>query len=272
MPASNDVHALSWRSPEQLGRLRAGLQEELEAWSRDWGLTALTLQVDNAWQACAPTQTVWRPAALAPDGSTVAWIGQAEDAAPALESLLFGSAASAPSTAAEESTLSIGLAGDALAALKTRLARWLAATQAGSAPAIQSPPASDARAWSGAVLACAGFGAGGSQLSLWLHVRSKAWPRAVASNVGAQRSTAPSLHALPDAMADRSLQLRARLTDVQATLGELMDLREGDVLVTAHRLADPLLVTPADREEPAVFGGRLVQRQGRMALALVQAS
>ena len=263
------IRPLCWRSPQQLQRLTAGLQASLDDWARQWGVTAAQARLDNAWEDEAPAAGPWPPIAAGTQGEVVAWWSHQAAVPLALERLLFGAPPAAGSSGSHGPGLSAALAGDALAALRRTLAQWLGAEEA-AVGASQVPPDHDWRPWSGAVLAELAFGPAQERLLLRLHVGAAAWPRQP-SQAPAAKPMSPALASLPDALARQPLKLQARLADVQVTLGELMGLGEGDVLVTGHRLADPLSVSLPQRDAPTLYGGRLVQREGRMAVALTRA-
>ncbi|MGM9486037.1 FliM/FliN family flagellar motor switch protein [Ideonella sp. YS5] len=261
------VQSLCWRSAAQLDGLRTGLLAALDGWGRDWGLAVDGLQVDNAWQA-PPVATAWQPLAVGANGRKVAWVGCDAPCVAALEQALFGAQPPAEHGAP---ALSRSLARDALAALHRSAVDWLGAIAAEQDMPDDGPPAGDSLAWSGAVRAVARFaGPDARPFSVSLHVRAEAWPRpGRGSSVAA--TALPALSPLHEALVDEPVRLHARLADVPVTLGELVGLREGDVLVTGHRLADPLSLSAHEADATAVFAGRLVQRNGRMAVALVSA-
>lgn len=261
---SSAARSLCWRGPQPLQRMRTGLQEAMDGWARAWGLPVAGVELDNAWEAPTPDSVAWQPMAADADGAPIAWLGLRGAAEAGLEQLIFGT----DRPGSESPTLSRSLARDALSDLRRRLSQWLGAAPAGPAGSGDGPPAADVRAWSGAVRATMDLQGADASVALCLHVRAAAWPRPTGTRGTQSLSTWPPLNPLPEALAAKPLQLQARLADVQVTLGELMGLREGDVLVTGHRLAEPLSVSSQGSETP-VFSGRLVQRQGRMAVALV---
>jgi Type III flagellar switch regulator (C-ring) FliN C-term len=261
VPSTGDVRALCWRSEAELHRLGTGLQAALDRWADGWGLSRPTIAVDNAWQAGAPTGMVWHPLASGGDGKLVAWLGHLEQGPMVLERLLFGVTTGANATA----SVARSLAEDALAALRHHVVQWLGAEQPVSD--MDDVPSADGRPWSGAVRAAITLEAGDGNASVWLHIRAGAWPlpgprHPVSRVVG--------LSPINDALVGQTVKLQARLDDVHVSLGELIGLCEGDVLVTGHRLDAPLAITSPDQEEATVFHGHLAQRQGRMAVTLLQ--
>jgi flagellar motor switch/type III secretory pathway protein FliN len=262
--------ALCWRDTQQLDLLRAGLQATLDPWARAWGLAAGSASLDNAWQAASPASVTWQPAAAGQDGETVAWLGYLDGFHLAFHGLMFGNSSGISAAEPGAPTLSQALASDALTALRQSVATWLGATEPAIAGSFEGPPPTDTRPWSGAVRATVGLGPATGAVPIWFHFGAKAWPRPDTRGTRVP-SVSTALHSLADALAEQPIQLQARLSDVHVSLGELIGLREGDVLVSSHRLADPLTVTLPHGDSPALFGGCLVQRQGRMAVALTQA-
>jgi len=265
LPPTGDVRSLCWRSAEQLNRLCESLRVVLDSWARDWGLCRPAVTLDNAWQAHELTEVAWQPTATNRDGEVVAWLGRCEPEHVALERLLFGVA---PDVNVSTS-LARSLAVDALAALRRGLAKWLDAAPPSVDMVNDVPLEADGRPWSGAVRANITLGEAAAGVSFALHVRANAWPRPGRAGV-TQLSRAPGLEPMSGALAAQPLKLHARLADVHVSLGELIGLREGDVLVTSHRLIDQLAITSPEGECPTVFRGRLVQRQGLMAVSLMQ--
>lgn len=262
--SDGDARALCWRSRRELDRLEARLREALDAWARDWGLGSPAVTLDNAWQASLSEEPAWQAMAADENGQSVAWLGHRDGRCLALERLLFDSAPDANASA----PLARAAADDALAALRGHLVKCLGAVH-DAKPSDSGPLPMDTRPWSGAVRAAIRLADASVEETFWLHLHADAWPQPAARPTG-QGAQAGGLTELSLALADQPLKLQARLADVQVSLGELLGLREGDVLVTGHRLADPLSMTLPGGEAAAVFHGRLVQRQGRMAVTLMQ--
>jgi hypothetical protein len=266
--ADTTAQALCWRSASELARLRTGLQAALDRWAHDWGVASATVRLDNAWEAQPLDSASWRPLAAGADGNTMAWIAWGEPAAD-LEQLLYGGV---PASAPASPTLSRALADDALSFLRRSFVHWLGALPS-DAPVDDGPPERDARPWSGAVRAELVLQTDRHSVRFQAHIGSRAWPAAAAgARAGKAVPALPALNPLPDALVAQPLRFQARLADVQVTLGELIGLCAGDVLITGQRLADPLSVSSPESDGTAVFGARLVQRDGWMAVALTKPS
>lgn len=257
MSGSGDSRDLCWRSEPQLAALARRLQAALAEWANAWGLSTAEVRCHNAWEAAAAT-AAWSCLAADPAGAAhVWWTGEAAGMGQAL----FGSTGTPQGTA--PAPVAQGVAADALEALRAAVLGvmgWQGASDA------TLPPQSDAKAWSGAVLAeCRVHGV--QALELKLHLRHSAWPIASAQTRPAAQG---GLSPLSAQLADQPVAVRARMADVTLSLGELMGLQLGDVLVTPQRLDAPLAIQAGQGGDDTapLFGGWLAQRSGHMAVAL----
>lgn len=258
MSESGDFRDLCWHGEAQLAALARRLQAALAEWAKAWGLSAAEVRCHNAWEAAAAVPA-WSALAADPAGAAqVWWTGEAAGIGQAL----FGSTGVPPCTA--PAPVAQGVTSDALDALR---AAMLGAMGWQGTSDASSPPPSDAKAWSGAVLAeCRVQGV--QALELKLHLRQSAWPRASTQSKPAAQGGLASLSAQ---LADQPVTVRAWIDDVTLSLGELMGLQLGDVLVTPQRLDAPLAIRAAQDAQGAapLFSGWLAQRSGHMAVTLV---
>ena len=109
-------------------------------------------------------------------------------------------------------------------------------------PAIDEPPESDLRRWSGAMRIRLELVRDGQITSFQLHVGA-----ALASVLcgGLQAGSTigrPALAEVTEAIGTRSLAFKVCLDETTLTLGTLQSLRVGDVLPLSHRLDQPLRV------------------------------
>jgi flagellar motor switch protein FliN/FliY len=265
---SEPLPALLWRSGARRQTMAEQLRQATANWGDAWGCHEVQAKVDNAWEAPfgPSTSPAWKPVAGTQCGSTVAWWHcQGEDA---LGRALFGTTASAASGA----PISQAIGDEALSSLATALR-----TACGACPPVAGlvgtgPPPSDLLPWSGAVRVVLRLRLPQADMSVNLHFSAAAWvepPRA--SGDGRAIDAAPLVPVLR-AAGEQQLALRAEMAGLALSLGELMGLREGDVLVTAHRLNAPLNLSMRDQAERPLFAGHLVQRDGHVAVALTSSS
>jgi hypothetical protein len=261
---SAEVRDLCWRDEAQLAALARRLQAALAEWAGAWGLAAPDVRCCNSWQADA-TAPGWSALAVDSAATVHAWWRCDVDA---LGQALFGGS---PRAVAPQGPVAKGVAVDALAALRTTITSAMGWTEATASSAYEAgPPASDHRAWSGAVrVQCRVEGI--HPLDLQLHLHDGAWPRPARPLRPGPQGGLGSVSML---LANQPVAVRARMADVTLSLGELMGLRLGDVLVTPQRLDVPLAVeaTHAAEGTAPLFSGRLAQRSGQMAIALAPAS
>lgn len=264
------VTALCWRTESQLSGLEARCLRALTAWADAWTLSIGGLQCRNAWQVqeAVAGSIQWRPLAKSSAGGAIVWLGSPTgDVQEALASALFGSNEPDAVGSADSSIspLAGGVATEALAALRTALVRAMGWDEDEAEPvSVALPPAQDSRPWSGAVRIDFKIG---DAMPMVLHMAASAWPSA--GTPAKPLVGRPALRPVPAVLATHDLVVRALLADVPLSLGDLMSLRPGDVLVTPHRLASPLAVhLHGSSAQAPLFAGRLTQRTGHMALAL----
>jgi hypothetical protein len=262
-----DVRELCWRSETQLAALGRRLQAALTAWAEAWGLSTSDLRCRNAWEA--RTAASWLALAVDSAGAAnVWWNGEAVG----LGQAIFGGqqrGTVAPQGGAN-APVAEGVASDALEALRAAINGAMGWHGAGFGDVSAAPPAADAKAWSGAVsIECRIQGV--QMLDLKLHLRQDAWPRA-----SQQGKPGPQggLNSLAAQLADQPVAVRACMADVTMSLGELMGLQLGDVLVTPQRLDAPLAIEAGQGGDGAspLFSGWLAQRSGHMAVSLAPAT
>jgi flagellar motor switch/type III secretory pathway protein FliN len=262
--ASAEVRELCWRDEPQLAALARRLHSALAGWAEDWGLAVPDVHCRNSWEAEATTGG-WLALAADNAGAIHVWLSSDADS---LGEALFGSQQRG---GAQSAPVAKGVGEDALAALRGAIngaMGWREATAPNAGEA--APPATDNQAWSGAVdVRCRIEGA--QSFELRLHLRESAWPRPVRALKPGPQGGLGSLSML---LANQPVTVRARMADVTLSLGELMGLRLGDVLVTPQRLDVPLAIEAAQAAEDAapLFSGRLAQRSGHMAIALASAN
>lgn len=267
MIGSADTRDLCWRSEAQLAALRRRLQAALTAWAEAWGLATSDLQCGNAWEVPAASVPWLAFAVDSTGGANVWWNGDAGG----LGQAMFGGqrGAVAPQGVAS-SPVAEGVAADAIEALRAAINGAMGWHGIGFSDVTAVPPASDTKAWSGAVsIECRIQGV--QAWDLKLHLRQDAWPRA---SQQAKAEPQGGLSSLGAQLANQPVAVCARMADVTMSLGELMGLQLGDVLVTSQRLDAPLAIEAGqggDGSSP-LFSGWLAQRSGHMAVALAPAT
>jgi len=112
----------------------------------------------------------------------------------------------------------------------------------------------------------------GSVPSFVLHMAAEALPTSQAASRAARTARGP-LRPLHEAVTRHRLHLSAHLTDMPVTLGDLVTLQVGDVLLSPHRLVEPMLVWAgpppgAVAATQPTCTARLIQRDGHMAIQL----
>lgn len=310
---TRQVRALTWPTHRTLSRLEAWCGTALATWAQKWGVrlgrvtclpAAQAIREDGAGQGI---QWVERPV----DSTSSFWVGAPGcDPEVAMAELLFSRSDGPRAPSPLGGVIVREVARDALEALLAAFETAMDTTAPGrgelegrggnvSPLPRRSPPLKDLRPWSGSV-----------RLALWvpdiaqpilsIHLPALLLDRFLPKTAGvvAAVHTGIRLRApvcpLPLALREHGVRLQARLADLPLTLGLLTTLRQGDVLVSQHRLELPLHVwaqgsSGASREgevssphpllgdrateEPRLFSlpfatGRLVQREGRMAVSL----
>ena len=260
---AGSARALRWHGAATLMRFEGRLRAALQTWSAGWGVAASDVRCELAWLAQEPAALQWHALADSAAGETLAWIGSATGAVTEpLAALLFGKLPPSAGNA-DAPTLADVVAVDAWQALRATLTAGLQGSLLPAADQASRPPSADRRAWSGAVRATISLGA-----EHWvLHARAAAVDGLLESR-SAAAGARPPLAALPKALERHRVGLQARLVDVPVTLGDLMALQAGDVLLTPHRLAEPLRVICHGPSAPDLYAAHLAQRDGRMALVL----
>ncbi|HEX5682658.1 MAG TPA: FliM/FliN family flagellar motor switch protein [Ideonella sp.] len=267
-----DIRALRWHDSVRLRALESRLQPEWQAWADAWDLGPVLVTCEPAGSVQAPASTVWRTLVTGEDGLPRAWL--AEPAAAdtlSLAALLFGDEPR-PSGDSTGATVALSVAGDAWQALRVAAACGLhqRAVPAKQADAIAELPARQCRAWSGSVRVTASCRTSGA--SAWvMHVSAEL------VDIDNPRTPRPkgadgSLQALPHALARHIVRVKARLSDLSVSLGDLFGLQAGDVLVVPHPLTAPLNIFTDAAPSQALCAARLLQREGRVCIALTNAT
>lgn len=277
------ARALAWWSDLRLDALQQKLADACAGWARCWGIAPPAVAVRHAWDRTAFGDATRRWEGLRMESAPaapVAWITDTADIATAFAEALFGPAWgwAVPESRARAS-LAWAIADDAAGALRSAVLRTLGLAATGADASTPpdprpAPPASDGRRWSGALIATVGIDPHADQPWL-LHLSREAL-----ASVGPPRATRrpdSPLVPLREALAGHAVHLQARLDGSALTLSDLLSLRPGDVILTGHRLSEPLHVAARDASTPeglaaALCGGHLGRRGDLRAVRLVATS
>lgn len=262
---------LRWRTEAELDDLRQRLDAQVALWCGQWGVPLARAKVLNAWSEPHVLHAGWRVLAHSGRGEASVWMMEPPDWATQLERWLFGPAPIPFDGAASNDRVSASLAGVAVRALRHSLAVWLGGTAADATGEPARPDAADFRPWSGAVAASITWRAGSRDSTVRLHLSAPAVPVTPPLRPS-PRPVQGALVPLPSALSDRPIRVRAMLSDVEIPLSDLMNLAVGDVVLSAHRLADTVPVCPATGDPAPMYQARLVQHLGHMALSLTNAA
>lgn len=251
--ATRPAAALMWRTDDALQALAGDMASRLAPWAADWGLT-LSVRCVNAWQdeAIALNDDAGWQAYLQTDGAEpLVWVRP--DAEPNVAAAVLHAVFGRHVAAAIEATETVAAEATdlALRALRTGFANALeeqrtTAANRATLRAAHSATLSDAgalprheiRRWSGALRMLIDLrGIGTAQLKF--HVSAQVLPRS--TSAATTRDTQRiALIAVNDAMADSPVSVHAMLQQTPMSLGDLLALQPGDVIVTSHALAEPL--------------------------------
>jgi hypothetical protein len=281
IPPAPDCRSLSWWSDADLRHMAEHVGTLWQQWAFDWEIPATE---PIAFNACHPDEQsalepIWS-AGSACSGSAACWLETSGEAVnDLLVRVLFG-AIRAATDAHGSLTVARELAEQARVELEQALQSiWdevgpRAFERAGRFGPMTNPKALHGRRWSGTVWLQLPLGSAESD-SLWLNL-----PRLLAARCvrpGGQPTKAATILARPlarvrEAMDAEPLRVRAGFTPVQIDLGDLLQLRIGDVIRTPHHLDAPLtvdLLAGTGREARPLCLAHLGARAGDKALALI---
>jgi flagellar motor switch/type III secretory pathway protein FliN len=260
------ARALQWCSDAQRRVRQDQLSSAVAEWGAGWGLRDSQVELSHAWASDPAPVAAWQPMASTADGQTVLW--WSITGATSLQQVFFGEGRPGAEGAPADAPMAESLVTSALGDLRAGLTAALGAVPEAGSGSV-SPPLADLRPWSGAMRARLTLGAGPQAATVLLHAGAAAWP------VPSRRvAPAPmgSLAPVVSTLAHRTLTLQVLMTDLQLRLAELRSLRVGDVVITEHSLAAPLLVVQPGRQDSPLYAGHLAQRSGRVAVSLVSAA
>lgn len=255
---SNSAVALVWRTDDALQALAGDIRTHLSPWAADWGLT-MSARCVNAWQDAdgAAGDTGWQAYLQANESVPLVWVRPNAGAciADSVQDAIFGRPAAMHGTSGPVAAEATDLA---LRALRTMLARALDAQRGATADGsyLRTPvdtgshetvelPRSQTQRWSGALRVVVDLlGAGSAQLKF--HISAQVLPHSV-STKATHNTQRTALEAVNSAIAARPVRVQALMQQTPMSLGELLALQPGDVIVTPHALTQPLqLVRLAD--------------------------
>lgn len=267
---------LRWWSPHDLSMIELKLLDVVERWADDWRVREVSVQCANAWQDESlrrATPATWYPSGFDADGWPSLWCAAPlDDVQRIVEAAMFGrSVAEATPGELTSTPIASEVARKAAESLIDRLLEELGAVvwhgSADARPAAN--PSSEIRRWSGAVAVQLRLG-GDASTAIGLLVSGASLKpskpsRPVPIATGASFTVA-------EVLSHHLFTMRAMLNDVEITMGELLELRPGDIVMTPHRLSSALSVESVDdpmqgRPSP-LFAAQLGRRGERMALAL----
>lgn len=138
-----------------------------------------------------------------------------------------------------------------------------------NAPSVPGTPNTHSCAWSGSLLLSWHWCGGNWNMQLPYDViEALVGPARTARSTPAHRPTATKpIERIDRAMTDRHITLRALLRGTELTLGQLQDLRQGDVVPLIHKLDEPAWII--DSGGAPVCEGWLGQSESRIAVELV---
>lgn len=265
---------LHWQDDAGRQRYADTVLGVLRSWSADWGVAEPSVGCDSVSSGRA-SDRFWWPLSRPAGGSSSAWLSMAAaDGATELASLLFGRAGHGGTSEAfaDANSLAMQTGRDAWAALRSALAGGFgleASSELEVAP-VSAVALPLSHAWSGDVRLTLGWQRPDG--TTWaLNARIRLPPPLPSRVTKIQKSQGAGLRTLTSALRRYPVRAQARLADISTTLGDLLSLQQGDVLLTSHRLEQPMLMFAAGPAFHPLWAARLAQRDQRVAAVLVSA-
>jgi hypothetical protein len=263
----DSAERLSWWPQHHLDSVARTAQGAWSAWMRDWIPAAVSVSdgvtCGLAHDSLGLAELQWEP--LGGRGRAAAWIEVRQRPVDKIQEALFG-ADRLPAPLGPREGVAPAVAAQAWSALICTLREALCLDCDGGQP---SPARGIFKPWSGYVLVSP---PGGVPLAQSLLLNAECvhaligLPGRPGGDGAPQSSVGTS--SLEEALAGHSLLIRAELAGCELDLGELENLRIGDIVSLAHALDEPLLVsTPDDVPFCAGFLGR---HAGSKAIELIR--
>ena len=251
---ASTARALIWWRDAELGALRAGIDERLTRFGRDWGLNVALSALENACDFVPPPAirkaSAWmsletgRPAAQG-----AMWVAGAAEPALLLQRAMFGEVqgSTLPVTYDNDTSMAGAVAARAWSGLVAALTGADGSKLSGDAMAMDTVhtasalPAGQQLPWSGAIRGLITI-EGEASVSLEWHLDPLAAKASIPTRTSIAADSASRVPLTPvlDAMHRQSIGLMVRLADIELELGALLALEPGDVITVGHALDHPV--------------------------------